>query len=67
MGENVKHRNSCDPSAFDDHKHGDEVRCPTCGAPGRLDTAENRIAEFKNSVWWNSHEGSWECGECFLK
>ena len=40
-------------------KHGDEFRCPTCGAPGRIDLNPfNSIPEFELSVWWNSHKNT---------
>lgn len=49
-------------------KHGDKFKCPTCGAPGRIDlNSSSKIAEFERSIWYNKQIDFWECSECWLK
>jgi len=50
-------------------KHGDECHCPSCGAPGVLDTdMSSNVPCFENSIWFNPHDDQgWECVECCMK
>jgi hypothetical protein len=55
-------------------RHGDKIRCPTCGTLGRYDEMNGGVAEFDDAIWFNWHpyyDGKgpigWECHECYLK
>lgn len=48
--------------------HGEKIKCPTCGAPGRFDLMESgrdkNSAEYDDAIWY-SKSGHWECYECW--
>jgi hypothetical protein len=50
------------PIASSEHKHGDIVKCPNCGAIGRLDCSPNEELEFENGIW--EYDKEWFCIEC---
>jgi hypothetical protein len=44
------------------HRHGEIVRCPSCGAVGCLDSSPDGGLSFENGIW--EEEGEWFCVEC---
>lgn len=44
------------------HKHGDIVKCPSCGAIGCLDCSPDGGLSFANGIW--EEQGEWFCVEC---
>jgi hypothetical protein len=54
---------------YKDKKHGDIVKCPTCGDSGHLDidTPDGEPIPFSTWVAYNPHCGGWECHYCWLK
>jgi len=48
-------------------KHGDKIKCPSCGFSGTYDTEPQ--AKFVDSIWYNPNpeERRFECVWCWLK
>lgn len=56
--------------------HGDEMKCPNCGATGRYDSADPETPIFPDSIWTiggmtpeeaGQVKENWECRNCYLR